>query len=218
MLRGLCFRDVKRKLVRLRSFYCRDVKRKLVWLRSLYYRDVEHKLVWLRSLYCRDVEQLLVERGARGLEREALQGPELSLCLLHTLISRFAAQKNLSSVMKPLCSRHIFLSGMTFSSRHGKKHTVFAAAWNSYFILLAYAGIVGTLRLPQFYFFVCVFNTSYQLSSIFTDHNKLSTPSKFTFHFNIEICTVNLKRERRNVIFSWWQSLDLYPGWNKGDS
>jgi hypothetical protein len=36
-----------------------------------------------------------VERGARGLEREALQGPELSLCLLHTLITRFAARKKL---------------------------------------------------------------------------------------------------------------------------
>ncbi len=66
-----------------------------MWLRSLYGRDVEQLLVELKSLYCRDVEQLLVERGARGLEREALQGPELSLCLLHTLISRFAAPKNL---------------------------------------------------------------------------------------------------------------------------
>lgn len=44
------------------------------------------------KLNFRDVEQLLVEKGAAGLGQEALQGPELALCLLHTLITRFPSE------------------------------------------------------------------------------------------------------------------------------
>jgi len=40
----------------------------------------------------RDVEQLLITRGPTGVDKEALLGPELALCLLHTLITRYGTQ------------------------------------------------------------------------------------------------------------------------------
>ncbi len=67
-----------------------------------------------------------MERGARGLEREALQGPELSLCLLHTLISRFAAQKNLiTSKEASSFDAYIFYLARLLAQGTEKPHCVY---------------------------------------------------------------------------------------------